>query len=145
MTSDKPRSERTSVTASERLTLIGLTALAASHQSALKDIERSMLEITRELDSDGKREKVWGGGSTGDACTPSEAPEREVDQLLWRLNLRIDNEAPSIVPAALSLVEQLSRFTDPRKSSEPSDELDTFARMIDDAKEIVGDNAAEDA
>ncbi len=67
---------RTTITANERLQLMGLLVLAKRHNAALKDIERAALAITGEDD--------LGHTSDGLYC------DYEADEILRRLNITVE-------------------------------------------------------
>jgi hypothetical protein len=71
------------ITADQRLQLIGLLALAREHNKMLKDIERAAYSITDERDREGRPETC---GHTSDAIFCDYA----VDDLLSRLEIAVE-------------------------------------------------------
>lgn len=84
-------SKKKTITASERLQVIGLLALAEHHTRTLRDIEGAVLAITQETDHNGELYAVWGGGHVNDAIGGS-YPGGSADDLLRLIGLTV--EAP---------------------------------------------------
>lgn len=86
-------SKRETITHSEYLQLLGLAAIAREHYRALDGVERAILGIVQEIESDGSLTPVNSGGHVSDALWGNYGGikgEADLREMLRKLGLTVE-------------------------------------------------------